>query len=374
MFYMSVKDNFIQHLRTQFPAIPEESMASTISDQLICPHRITLPTSVLTNLKSEISQLYALRSWSEKNLGSTFDAMGLPRAKNFSVCTSFDFHLVDGHQPKLIEINTNAAFLALGLTLYDFWKVKPHTGFTTAKLIEMFREEARVLGLQDLSIAIMDEKPEVQRLFIEFLVYQQYFAQAGIKSSIVDSANASELKPGTLVYNRYTDFYLKEPQSAQIKAMYVDGKIHLSPSPWEYFLLGDKQRLADWQKQTEMPIPKSLLKIYDLAEADKEQIWLERKKLFFKPKASFGSKQAYNGASVSKRIFEEAFTQGFVAQEYAPPAEVDVLQDGANLRMKYDLRCYTYKDELQLVIARLYQGQTTNLKTTGGGFAIVDFI
>lgn len=371
---MSVKDNFIQHLRAQFPAIPEETMASTISDQLICPHRITLPTSVLTNLKSEISQLYALRSWSEKNLGSNFDAMGLPRAKNFSVCTSFDFHLVDGHQPKLIEINTNAAFLALGLTLYDFWKVKPHTGFSAAKLIEMFREEARVLSLQDLSLAIMDEKPEVQRLFIEFLVYQQYFAQAGIACSIVDSANASELKPGTLVYNRYTDFYLREPQSAQIKAMYVDGKIHLSPSPWEYFLLGDKQRLSDWQKQSELPIPASLLKIYDLAEADKEQIWNERKKLFFKPKASFGSKQAYNGASVSKRIFEEAFLQGFVAQEYAPPAEVDVLQDGQNLRMKYDLRCYTYKDELQLVIARLYQGQTTNLKTTGGGFAIVDFI
>jgi hypothetical protein len=66
--------------------------------------------------------------------------------------------------------------------------------------------------------------------------------------------------------------------------------------------------------------------------------------------------------------------QGFVAQEFAPPAEVDVLQDGQNLKMKYDLRCYTYKDELQLVIARLYQGQTTNLKTVGGGFAIVDFI
>lgn len=372
---MSVKDNFIQHLRTQFPAIPEETMANTISDQLICPHRITLPKAVLESLKSEISGLYALRSWSEKNLGAQFDAMGLPRAKNFSVCTSFDFHLIDhDHKPKLIEINTNAAFLALGLTLYDFWKITPQTGFTTAKLIEMFHNESRVLGLQDLSIAIMDEKPEAQRLFIEFLVYQQYFAQAGIKASIVDSANAADLKQGTLVYNRYTDFYLREPQSALIKSMYKEGKIHLSPSPWEYFLIGDKQRLSDWQKQTELPVPSSLLKIYDLAEADREMIWNERKKLFFKPKASFGSKQAYNGASMSKKVFEEAFAQGFVAQEYAPPAEVDVLQDGANLRLKYDLRCYTYKNELQLVIARLYQGQTTNLKTTGGGFAIVDFI
>lgn len=371
---MSVKDNFIQHLRNQFPGISEETMASTISDQLICPHRITLPKAVFETLKSEISGLYALRAWSEKNLGSTFDALDLPRAKNLSVCTSFDFHLVDGDKPKLIEINTNAAFLALGLTLYDFWKVKPHTGFTAAKLVEMFREEARLLGLDKLAVAIMDEKPEAQRLFIEFLVYQQYFTQAGVSCSIIDSNQASSLQTGTLVYNRYTDFYLREPRSNEIKSLYKEGRIHLSPSPWEYFLIGDKQRLSDWQKQTELPIPDSLLKIYDLAEADREQIWNERKKLFFKPKASFGSKQAYNGASMSRKIFEEAFLQGFVAQEYAPPPEVDVVQDGQTLRMRYDLRCYTYKNELQLVIARLYQGQTTNLKTTGGGFAIVDFI
>jgi hypothetical protein len=42
--------------------------------------------------------------------------------------------------------------------------------------------------------------------------------------------------------------------------------------------------------------------------------------------------------------------------------------------MKYDLRCYAYQGKLQIVIARLYQGQTTNLKTTGGGFTIVKFI
>ena len=371
---MSVKDNFIQHLRTQFPALPQDVLVNTISDQLICPHRITLPTSVLENLISEIKELYALRAWSEKNLSAQFESYGLPKAKNFSVCTSFDFHLVDGHQPKLIEINTNAAFLALGLTMYDFWKIKPHTGFTEEKLIQMFREESQLVGQKNINISIMDEKPETQRLFIEFLIYQQYFAKNGIPAVITDTAKASELPAGTLVYNRYTDFYLREPQSAQIKALYNEGQLHLSPSPWEYFLLGDKQRLSDWQHQDELPIPKSLLKIYDLAAADREQVWNERKKLFFKPKASFGSKQAYNGASMSRKIFDEAFVQGFVAQEFAPPPEVNLLQDSENLKMKYDIRCYTYKDELQLVIARLYQGQTTNLKTTGGGFAIVDFI
>lgn len=371
---MSVKDNFIQHLATQYPQIPRDTMINLISDQLICPHRVTLPKNVLEDLKSEIKQLYALRYWSEKNLSPQYEMLGVPKAPNFSVCTSFDFHLVNGSAPKLIEINTNAAFLALGVTLYDFWKVKPATEFTFEKMVAMFREESRLVGQSSPSLAIMDERPSEQRLFIEFLLYQQVFQQAGIPCSIIDVPQASELKPGTLIYNRYTDFYLKEPQSAQLKSLYVSGNVHLSPTPYEYFMLGDKQRLSDWQKQTELPVPKSLLKIYDLATTDKDQIWNERKKLFFKPKASFGSKQAYNGASMSRKVFDEAFTQGFVAQEYAPPPEVDVLQDGQNLRLKYDLRCYTYKDELQLVIARLYQGQTTNLKTIGGGFAIVDFI
>ncbi|WP_409478366.1 hypothetical protein [Pseudobdellovibrio sp. HCB154] len=371
---MSVKDNFIQHLQAQFPGISQETMINTISDQLICPHRITLSKNTLTKLQSEIKQLYALRSWSEKNLSAQYETTGLPKPANYSVCTSFDFHLVNGDQPKLIEINTNAAFLALGLTLYDFWKIQPATNFTWQKLVEMFREEAKLVGQKEINLAIMDEKPSEQRLFIEFLVYQEAFKKNNIPCSIIDVHQAADLKPGTLIYNRYTDFYLKEPQSAQLKALYTEGKLHLSPTPYEYFMLGDKQRLSDWQKQNELPVPESLLKIYDLAEADREQVWNERKKLFFKPKASFGSKQAYNGASMSRKVFDEAFAQGFVAQEYAPPPEVDVLQDGQNLRLKYDLRCYAYKDELQLVIARLYQGQTTNLKTIGGGFAIVDFV
>lgn len=371
---MAVKDNYIQHLTEQFPEIPKETMENLISEQLISPHRLTLPQSVLHNLRSEISQLYALRAWSEKNLSSQFDALELPRAPNYSVCTSYDFHLINDHQPKLIEINTNAAFLALGLTLYDFWKVKPATNFTFLQLVQMFQQESQLVGQKEFNLAIMDEKPEEQRLFIEFLVFQQLFLRNQLACSIVDISQIENLKDQTLIYNRYTDFYLKEPVSASIKSLYMQRKIHLSPSPWEYFLLADKQRLFDWQNQNEIPVPASLLKIYDLAHANREQIWNERKNLFFKPKSSFGSKQAYKGSSISRKVFDEAFAQGFVAQEYAPATEIEVMQDGQPLKMKYDLRCYAYKDELQLVIARLYQGQTTNLKTTGGGFAIVEFV
>ena len=36
-----------------------------------------------------------------------------------------------------------------------------------------------------------------------------------------------------------------------------------------------------------------------------------------------------------------------------------------------DLRNYVYRGAVQLVSARLYQGQTTNFRTPGGGFAAV---
>jgi hypothetical protein len=36
-----------------------------------------------------------------------------------------------------------------------------------------------------------------------------------------------------------------------------------------------------------------------------------------------------------------------------------------------DLRCYAYQGQALLFAARLYQGQTTNFRTPGGGFAPV---
>jgi hypothetical protein len=39
--------------------------------------------------------------------------------------------------------------------------------------------------------------------------------------------------------------------------------------------------------------------------------------------------------------------------------------------LKYDVRCFVYAGKIQLLAARLYQGQTTNFRTPGGGFAPV---
>ena len=132
-----------------------------------------------------------------------------------------------------------------------------------------------------------------------------------------------------------------------------------------------------------------------------EQFWADRKRWFFKPPAGFGSRAAYRGDKLTKRVFEEILHGGYIAQEIAPPSEHLVqllpLQGGCRVgdgldanpsnethphpspplegegvsTMKADIRCYVYAGRIQLVAARLYQGQTTNFRTPGGGFAPV---
>ena len=79
-----------------------------------------------------------------------------------------------------------------------------------------------------------------------------------------------------------------------------------------------------------------------------------------------------DAAAVTKRVFEEIMQGGYVAQRMAAPGERMVCAEGAEPQpLKCDVRCYVYEGRVQLVVARLYQGQTTNFRTQGGGFAPV---
>lgn len=373
---MNIKARFIQYLQSKYDSWNNaESTAllnSLISDQLISETVLELPAQALTDIQTEIAAYHQLRSWGAQKLQTEYATHGLPVPKNEAVCTSYDFHWTTEGELKLIEINTNAAFLAMGTELYDFHKTG--NAFTADDLVNMFKNEAQLCGRDLKNLTIIDEEPSKQRLYVEFLLYQKIMEARGIKTEIKDVPEITPSEKSDLVYNRYTDFYLNDSEKSKtIHELYRDGKINLSPNPYEYFLLADKQRMIDWQHQTDLPVPKSLLKTFDLGISDREQIWSERKKLFFKPKNSFGSKQAYKGASISRKTFDEFYGPSMLAQEYAQPAETMVVVESETLQMKYDLRCYAYQGKLQIIIARLYQGQTTNLRTTGGGFTIVKF-
>jgi hypothetical protein len=61
----------------------------------------------------------------------------------------------------------------------------------------------------------------------------------------------------------------------------------------------------------------------------------------------------------------------YIAQALVPPAQRGMLLDQQTTELKMDIRAYAYQGKLQLLAARLYQGQTTNFRTAGGGFAPV---
>jgi hypothetical protein len=67
-------------------------------------------------------------------------------------------------------------------------------------------------------------------------------------------------------------------------------------------------------------------------------------------------------------VWTEILGGQYVAQELVPPGERRI---GPESSMKSDVRNYVYAGQVQLLAARIYQGQTTNLRTAGGGFAPV---
>ena len=113
--------------------------------------------------------------------------------------------------------------------------------------------------------------------------------------------------------------------------------------------------------------PRTVLVTRDNAD----ELWQSRKELFFKPVAGHGSKAVYRGDKVTRGVWAEIIRGGYVAQNFAAPSERMVKLDGSPESRKTDVRLYVYNGELLLTAARLYQGQTTNFRTLGGGFAAV---
>ncbi len=111
------------------------------------------------------------------------------------------------------------------------------------------------------------------------------------------------------------------------------------------------------------------------AATDAEQLWSERKRYFFKPFAGYASRGAYRGDRLTKRVWSEIIASGnYIAQEFAPPATRRGSPGDEAAMLKFDLRCVSYGTEIRLLNARLYQGQTTNMRTLSGGLASVFLI
>jgi hypothetical protein len=131
--------------------------------------------------------------------------------------------------------------------------------------------------------------------------------------------------------------------------------------------------LAAWGASTEdRYLLKTVVPQTQLVTADRaDELWAQRRQLFFKPVAGYGAKAAYRGEKLTRRVWGEILAGDFVAQALVPPGERLIEVDGVLSDLKFDIRAYTYAGRVQLLAARMYTGQTTNFRTKGGGFAPV---
>jgi hypothetical protein len=240
------------------------------------------------------------------------------------------------------------------------------------------------------SVAIVDDAPQEQYLFPEFLLFQRLFARHGIRA-VIAAPQALQWRGGRLwhddlpidlVYNRLTDFYLEHPDSAALREAHGAGAIVLTPHPQAHALLADKRHLAlfsDPARLQALGVPRATQDILlahvphteVLNPADAERLWAARRTLFFKPVAGYGGRAAYRGDKLTRRVWQEILQADYVAQAVVLPGQRVVHEQGTAQAMKFDLRAYSYAGAVQWLAARLYQGQTTNFRTPGGGFAPV---
>lgn len=350
-------------------------------------------------LIAAVERVVATPAWQAQALARHGLPAAVPAAAR-GVFFGYDFHL-GANGPQLIEINSNAGGALLNIALRQAQIAcceealgAPLDFVDGAALVAMFRAEWQLArGEAPLrTIAIVDRDPAGQYLLPEFERFADLFAAHGIDALILDPA-ALAVRDGALmaggrridlVYNRLTDFLLIEPASAPLAAAWRRDLAVITPHPRAWACYADKHNLIAFtdpptlralgvDEATIAELQAGIPRTVAVTAANAETLWADRKRWFFKPVAGYGGKAAYRGDKLTRGKWQEILASGgdYVAQQVVPPSERRLPVHGEPQVMKLDLRNYVYNGQVQLVSARLYQGQTTNFRTEGGGFAAV---
>jgi hypothetical protein len=382
-------EEFLDRLTKEYPSASRaHDFSRLVIPTLVAPVALKLPRELWQDAGRIVGfafrRLRNLQAERWRAISPTVEDPG-----HASVLMSYDFHLDADGRLRLIEVNTNASLSLLG----DVMLCQRH--IDRCHRDDFMRDFASELGrpLNGARVVIVDDNPASQKLYAEFLLYQEAFRSEGAECEIADRRalffhegklwlkreGQSDFGPLDLVYNRLTDFYLTEPESQALASACQARSCVITPHPHEYRLLADKDRLVDWSQpefvaqltRDERELLQSfLLRTRAASSLSPEDLWSERKQLIFKPRRAFGGKSVYRGASISRGAFQNLLAQDVLVQDFVPAPTVQI--DG--VEFKFDLRFFAYRDQLRLAVARLYQGQMTNATTPGGGITSIEWV
>jgi hypothetical protein len=179
------------------------------------------------------------------------------------------------------------------------------------------------------------------------------------------------------------DFSLERPEHSALREAYHAGAAVVTPNPRNHALLADKRNLtllSDTARLSGFGLPAELARhsaqvprTVMVSPDNATELWEARRSFFFKPATGHGAKAVYRGDKLTRGVWQQILAANYVAQEVVPPGERMVMVDAGTEPRKTDIRLFTYDGHVLLAAARLYQGQTTNFRTPGGGFAPVFF-
>lgn len=385
-------------LREQLADQAEEFLSSDVWRHLFSSTAVFVPNADLDQMQSMVRALesaVALPKYREQVLSRAPETARLDPGPA-GAFMGYDFHLgKDG--PRLIEINTNAGGAFLNAVLARAQRQccggtagEPWTeGFDRA-VLDQFESEwqaQRGTGRPE-RIGIVDEQPEKQYLYPEFLLCQRLLLRAGIDAVILSPEELHYESGGLfadgqkidMVYNRLVDFGLQAPEHAALQSAWLEKSAVITPNPHTHALFADKRNLValsdpttllNWGLSAEQAelLRRGIPRTVEVNADNQDDLWQQRRQWFFKPVAGHGSKGVYRGSKLTKKVFAQIVEGGYIAQAQVPPSERLVMVDGEREMLKVDVRLYTYRGETFLAAARLYRGQTTNFRTPGGGFA-----
>ncbi|HET7811205.1 MAG TPA: hypothetical protein VFL16_11580 [Steroidobacteraceae bacterium] len=387
-------DDSLRHRGSRIPLLESHPHLFSATPVFIDPAHVNEMARVIASVDTVV-QLPRYRD----AVLSTAPGIARMDRKSSGVFMGFDFHM-SPTGPKLIEINTNAGGALLNIELHraqksccgvadEYLASRPSASDLENEVVSMFeREWIAARGSERLrTIAICDTAPREQFLYPEFQLAKMLFESRGYVAHIVDPSefevNADKLELNgeriDLVYNRLTDFYFDDPDSRAIKTAYERDLAVVTPHPQGHALYSSKTNLALLSDVNELrrlgaaqQVADTLLRgIPQTREVSgcEDAWWTDRKSWFFKPRNGFGSRGTYRGDKMTRRVFAEVMRGGYMAQQLTPASERLRTVYGQREAYKLDVRCYVYDGKVQLMAARLYQGQTTNFRTAGGGFA-----